>query len=58
MDAGKTWKNVGLTNVGLIGAVEIHPTNPNLVYIAAIGQPFQPNLRSLKDLAISNKLVE
>ena len=43
MDAGKTWKNVGLTNVGLIGAVEIHPTNPNLVYIAAIGQPFQPN---------------
>ena len=43
MDAGKTWNNIGLQNVGLIGAVEIHPSNPNLVYVAAIGQPFQPN---------------
>lgn len=42
-DAGKTWKNIGLNKVGLIGAVEIHPTNPNLVYVAAIGQPFQSN---------------
>jgi len=42
-DGGKSWENIGLQNVGLIGAVEIHPSNPNLVYVAAIGQPFQPN---------------
>ena len=42
-DAGKTWKNVGLRNSGLIGAVEIHPNNPNIVFVAAIGQPFEPN---------------
>ena len=42
-DAGKTWQNIGLKNAGLIGAVEIHPSDPNLIYVAAIGQPFQPN---------------
>lgn len=42
-DAGKSWKHIGLKNAGLIGAVEIHPDNPNVVFVAAIGQPFQPN---------------
>ncbi|MBI4539774.1 MAG: hypothetical protein HY704_09745 [Gemmatimonadetes bacterium] len=39
-DAGETWTFVGLKEVGQIGAVEIHPTNPDIVFVAAIGDPF------------------
>lgn len=42
-NAGKTWTHIGLENAGQIGAVEIHPANPNLVFVAAQGQPFNPN---------------
>ena len=42
-DGGKTWKHIGLKNAGQIGAVEIHPSNPDIVYVAAIGQAFQAN---------------
>ena len=43
IDAGKTWEPIGLEETGHIGAVEIHPSNPNIVYVAAIGQAFQAN---------------
>jgi len=43
IDAGESWKHIGLKDAGQIGAVEIHPDNPDVVFIAAIGQPFQPN---------------
>ena len=42
-DAGKTWSHLGLPNAGQIGAVIIHPKNPDVVLIAAIGNPFAPN---------------
>ena len=42
-DAGSSWEFVGLENTGQIGAVKIHPENPDTVYVAAIGQAFQPN---------------
>lgn len=42
-DEGKTWSFVGLKNTGQIGAVEIHPENPDVVYVAAIGQAFGNN---------------
>ena len=42
-DAGKSWDHIGLENVGQIGAVEIHPDDPNTIYVAAIGQPFKNN---------------
>jgi photosystem II stability/assembly factor-like uncharacterized protein len=42
-DAGKTWKFLGLRNVGQVGAVEIHPDNPDIVFIAAIGNVFGPS---------------
>jgi photosystem II stability/assembly factor-like uncharacterized protein len=42
-DAGKTWTHVGLATVGNIGGVRIHPTNPERVFVAAIGNPFAPN---------------
>ncbi len=43
VDAGKTWQHIGLENTGHIGAVEIHPENHNIVYVAAIGQAFEAN---------------
>ncbi len=42
-DAGGTWSHVGLEKVGNIGAVVIHPEDPQLVYVAAIGNPFAAN---------------
>lgn len=42
-DEGKTWEFIGLPDAGQIGAVEIHPDNPDMVYVAAIGQPFRAN---------------
>jgi photosystem II stability/assembly factor-like uncharacterized protein len=42
-DAGKTWTKVGLEDTQHIGAVVVHPTNPDLVYVAAVGHAFGPN---------------
>lgn len=42
-DAGDTWRHVGLERTGNTGAVLIHPEDPDLVYVAAIGNPFAPN---------------
>ena len=42
-DAGKTWDFIGLEETGQIGAVEIHPDNPNVVFVAAIGKAFGRN---------------
>ena len=42
-DAGETWEFVGLEDTGQIGAVVIHPTNPEVVWVAALGNPFGPN---------------
>jgi len=44
IDAGETWTQIGLDNVGQIGAVRIHPDNHNIVYVAAIGQAFNENV--------------
>lgn len=43
IDAGKTWSFIGLREAGQIGAVVIHPENPDLVYVAALGHAFGPN---------------
>ncbi|MEI6670136.1 MAG: hypothetical protein WCP29_18465 [Acidobacteriota bacterium] len=43
IDAGRTWKLVALRNAGQIGSVVIHPTNPDVVWVAALGSPFGPN---------------
>src|ERR1043166_6539118 len=42
-DGGQTWKFIGLYNAGQIGAVRIHPTNPNIVWVSAVGDIFKPN---------------
>ena len=41
-DAGKTWKNMGLEKTGRIGRIIIHPTNPDIVYAAALGHTYGP----------------
>lgn len=42
-DAGKTWIFSGLRDAGQIGTIRIHPANPDIVYVASIGNPFAPN---------------
>src|SRR5882762_10438262 len=42
-DGGLTWKRTGLEKSGAIGRIVVHPTNPNIVYVAALGQPWSPN---------------
>lgn len=41
-DAGVTWTNIGLKNVRQISKVRIHPNDPNVIYVAAQGSPYQP----------------
>jgi photosystem II stability/assembly factor-like uncharacterized protein len=43
LDAGKTWKNVGLKDSRAIGKVIVNPTNPDIVFVAALGHPYGPN---------------
>ena len=42
-DGGATWQFAGLYNAGQIGAVRIHPANPNVVWVAAYGDAFKRN---------------
>ncbi len=42
-DAGKSWKHVGLPKADAIANIEIHPTNPDIAYVASVGNPFAPN---------------
>ncbi len=39
-DGGKTWVNVGLESTRHISRIRIHPQNPDLVYVAALGNAF------------------
>jgi photosystem II stability/assembly factor-like uncharacterized protein len=39
-DAGETWTAIGLIDAGQIGAIEVHPSDPNTVVAAALGSPF------------------
>ena len=40
IDAGKSWTHVGLEKTRAIGRVRVHPTNPDIVYVAALGDPY------------------
>jgi photosystem II stability/assembly factor-like uncharacterized protein len=39
-DAGRTWQFAGLKDAGQIGQLKVHPKNPDIVYVAALGNPF------------------
>ncbi len=43
LDGGETWSHMGLTATQHIGRVAIHPRNPNIVFVAALGRLFGPN---------------
>jgi photosystem II stability/assembly factor-like uncharacterized protein len=43
VDAGRTWRNIGLEDSYHIGAVRVHPKNPEIVYVAALGHLWGPN---------------
>ncbi|HEU5422472.1 MAG TPA: glycosyl hydrolase, partial [Nitrolancea sp.] len=42
-DAGKSWRHLGLADTRHIGRVRVHPHNPDLVYVAALGHAWGPN---------------
>ena len=57
-DGGRTWKHLGLEATQNIARVRVHPENPDLVYVAALGHVYGPNpergiFRSTAGLPIS-----
>jgi len=42
-DAGKTWKHMGLADTQAISRIRVHPTNPDIVYVSALGHPYGAN---------------
>lgn len=42
-DAGKTWKKLGLEKTQHISRIQIHPTNPDVLFVAAQGALHAPN---------------
>ena len=42
VDAGKSWKSVGLKDSRAIGKVIVNPRNPDIVFVAALGHPYGP----------------
>ena len=42
-NAGRTWSHLGLTETRFIGRIRIHPRDPDLIYVAALGDAFGAN---------------
>ncbi len=42
-DAGRSWKHIGLRDSRHISRIRIHPKNPDIVYVAALGNLWKPN---------------
>ncbi len=42
-DGGKTWRHLGLKETQAVSRIRIHPTNPDIVYVAALGHPYGDN---------------
>ncbi len=42
-DGGETWRHVGLRETQAIARIRIHPTDPDIVYVAALGHPYGDN---------------
>ena len=43
IDAGKTWKHIGLEDTRHISRVIVHPANPDILFVAAMGHAYGPN---------------
>ena len=42
-DGGATWRHRGLADTQAIARIRIHPVNPDIVYVAALGHPYGDN---------------
>lgn len=42
-DAGRTWRHIGLESTRQIGRVIVHPRDPNIVFVAALGHVYGPH---------------
>lgn len=42
-DGGKNWRHLGLAETQAISRIRVHPTDPNIVYVAALGHPYGEN---------------
>jgi photosystem II stability/assembly factor-like uncharacterized protein len=42
-DGGQTWTHLGLDTTMAIGRIRVHPSNPDVAYVAALGSPYGPN---------------
>jgi photosystem II stability/assembly factor-like uncharacterized protein len=42
-DGGKTWKSAGLADTQAVARIRVDPSNPNTVFVAALGHPYGPN---------------
>jgi photosystem II stability/assembly factor-like uncharacterized protein len=42
-DGGNTWSHLGLDSIGSVGKVVVHPVDPEIAYIAAMGYLFENN---------------
>jgi len=63
MDSGKSWKNMGLAESHHIGRIVIHPKNPDIIYVAALGHLYSENeerglYKSLDGGMTWNKVLE
>jgi len=42
-DGGRSWAHTGLRDVQQVGRLIVHPTDPNIVFVAGLGHPYGPN---------------
>ena len=42
-DAGKTWTHLGLADTQMIAMIDVSPSDPNVLFVAALGHPYGPN---------------
>lgn len=42
-DAGNTWEHIGLEDVQQVGRLIVHPSNPDIVFVAGLGHPYGSN---------------
>jgi photosystem II stability/assembly factor-like uncharacterized protein len=43
VDAGKTWKHIGLGDTQAISRIRVDPSNADVVYVSALGHPYAAN---------------
>ncbi len=43
VDGGKTWRHMGLRDTQAVARIRVHPSDPDLVYVAALGHPYGEN---------------